>query len=174
MLESAELNGEKDKQLTPIYVSLYQTYIDQQQYHKALEYLWKEYEIIKNEPKEACSTLVNLSEVSELAGEDFWTVENILQRCWSETKKLNDKRVEKNVLLKLVELNQKHKMDSLVELVEQSAVDRGIDLKTEDSEDLSEEPQSDEIIWEDNGSDLNLSSDNPDSSENEENKEKGL
>lgn len=174
MLESAELNGETDKLLTPIYVSLYQTYMDQQQYHKALEYLWKEFEIIKTEPKEACSTLVHLAEVSELAGKDFWTVENILQRCWSESKQLNDKRVEKNVLLKLVKLNKKHKMDSLVELVKQSALDQGIDLNAvENSEEISDEPQSEEIIWEDNKNELILSSD-LDSSENDENKEKGF
>lgn len=174
MLESAELNGETGKLLSPIYVSLYQTYIDQHQHDKALEFLWKEYEIIKSEPKEACSTLVNLAEVSEMAKKDFWTVENIYQRCWTEAKKLNDIKVERNVLLKLIKLNKKHKMESLVELVEQTALDRGFDLNsTDESKETSDEPQSEEVIWEESDCELILSSDNPDSSENENNKEKG-
>uniref|UniRef100_A0A182SC46 MalT-like TPR region domain-containing protein n=1 Tax=Anopheles maculatus TaxID=74869 RepID=A0A182SC46_9DIPT len=61
MLQNAESLGEADRKLIPCYVSLYQTYIDNRQYEQALEYLWKEHNIICNEPKEAYYTLMKIA-----------------------------------------------------------------------------------------------------------------
>lgn len=77
MLESAKLNNEKDKDLIPIYVSLYQTYRDNKQYDEALKYYWQEYELCSNIPREAFNTLINISEVLELSNRQFETIEAV-------------------------------------------------------------------------------------------------
>lgn len=167
MLEAAQFNGEQDNQLIPIYVSLYQTYIDNKDYSDALMYLWKEFELIKDVPNESCNTLLNIANVMDLAGKDFWDVEQTYQRSLTEARACEDIVMEKAVLVKLVKLNQKNGMASLAEILERDAAAKGINLvesseDTDYSEDLLE--MCNEISLE-----LELSSD-PESSGNEQNR----
>lgn len=167
MLEAAQFNGEQDQQLIPIYVSLYQTYIDNKDYSDALMYLWKEFELIKDVPNESCSTLLNIANLMDLAGKDFWDVEQTYQRSLTEARACEDIVMEKAVLVKLVKLNQKHGMASLAEILERDAAAKGINLvesseETDYSEDLLD--MCNEISLE-----LELSSD-PESSGNEQNR----
>lgn len=165
MLEAAKLNGESEHSLIPIYVSLYQTYIDNQDYSNALEFLQKEYELIKNEPKEACTTLTSIGNLSELAKKSFWDVDQIYRRALTEARKINDESLEKVVLIKLVKLCRNHKMISLAEILEEEASEKGFELtETSDDAEYSEDIPD---ISNDIDLDLQLSSD-PESSDNEQ------
>lgn len=167
MLEAAQLNGEGDKKLLPIYVSLYTTYSDTKDYKFAQEYMNKEYELIKDEPKEACATLIGLGNLLDLSGKDFWEVETVLQKALTEARKIEDRGLERTVMIRLVMLCKSRHMTSLAEFTEQEAIGKGIDLTesscedTEYSEDLPGLPD-DEISLE-----LQLSTDG-ESSDNEQ------
>lgn len=87
MLESAQLNGESEHQQISIYVSLYQTYIDNKDYEAALEYMKKEYELIKNEPKEACLTLLSIGNLLDRSNKDFWEVDSMYRKSLVEARK---------------------------------------------------------------------------------------
>ncbi|CRK96563.1 CLUMA_CG009876, isoform A [Clunio marinus] len=157
-LEVAKLNGEGERQLIPIYVSLYQTYIDLKQYDKALEFVRMEYEVIKDEPKEACTTLIGMGNILDLAGKDFWNIDTTYRKALKEARKLDDNQaMEKNVLQKLVKLCKKRNMINLAELLEQEAAEKAITLS-----DYNEESEYSEDIIEINNEDnleLLLSSD---------------
>lgn len=119
MLENAQLANERGKDLIPIYVSLYQTYKDMKSYDLALEYMWKEYELCKDDPEESFNTLVNIADVNDLAGKEFWDTENILQRarnCVIGLKKLDLLEI---IYIKLLCLQEKHGMTHQFEALEQ-------------------------------------------------------
>lgn len=86
MLECAELNNEKGKDLIPIYVSLYQTYRDNNQYDEALKYYWKEYDLCSDIPREAFNTLMNISEVLELSNKEYETIEAVYNKARQEVE----------------------------------------------------------------------------------------
>lgn len=165
-LEAARLNGEGDQQLIPIFVSLYQTYIDIKDFEPALEYMRKEYEIIKDVPKEACATLLGLANVLDLAGKDFWDIDEMYRKALTEARKAGDSAVEKNVMQKLVKLCRNRHMISLAEIVENEAAEKGIDL-TEATEDTEFSEDIGDIL--DVSLELQLSSD-AESSDNEQNR----
>lgn len=55
--------------------SLYQTYKDMGSYSEALDYYEKEYELIKDVPKEAYTTLYNIAEALFMAKKPYSQVE---------------------------------------------------------------------------------------------------
>ncbi|XP_044778841.1 tonsoku-like protein isoform X2 [Drosophila simulans] len=135
MLENAELNQESGKSLVPIYVSLYQTYRDNGQFDKALEYLWKEFEINQDSPSEAFTTLCTIAEICEQQSHPFWTVHDVYQKALRQADKAgssSDKLV-KIAMVRLRRLMLKHNMQVLVENLEADATAKGIDLDQEDS-----------------------------------------
>lgn len=163
-LEASLLNGDDERQMIPIYVSLYQTYIDNKEYESALKYMNKEYELIRDEPKEACATLIALGNLLDLAGKDFWEVDTIYRKAIAEARKTDDRSLEKAAMVKLVKFSRNRSMISLAEILEQEAAEKGIEL-IEASEDLE---YSEDIpdICNDISLELQLSSD-PESSDNE-------
>lgn len=164
-LEAAQLSGESEHQLGPIYVSLYQTYIDNKEYSEAIEYMKKEYELIKNEPKEAALTLMGLGSLLDTANKDFWEAEAMFRRALDEARKIDDRTLEKDVIQKFVKFCRKRVMVNVAEMLEQEAMGKGIDLNealedTEYSEDILE-------LSNDFDQELQLSSD-PEASDNEQ------
>ncbi|XP_030372759.1 tonsoku-like protein [Scaptodrosophila lebanonensis] len=143
MLENAELNAETGKSLVPIYVSLYQTYKDNKQYDKALEYLWKEFELNQDVPSEAFTTLCSIAEICEQQSQSFWTIHDIYQKALRQASKAGDSqaKLEKIAMVRLKRLELKHGMDVLAENLEAEAKAKGIDLSAE--EDDEEEEDSD-------------------------------
>lgn len=142
-LEAAQLNGDAEKKSIPIYVSLYQSYIDINQYQSALDYMNKEFELIKDEPKEACVTLLALGNIMDLADKDFWEVDAIYRKGLAEARKVNDEITEKALLKNLVKFSRKQHMISLAEILEKEAEELKIDLiesteEIEYSEDIEE------------------------------------
>ncbi|XP_055529148.1 tonsoku-like protein [Wyeomyia smithii] len=142
MLDCARRNGETDRELVPIYVSLYQTYKDNKQYTEALEYLWKEHDLIKNIPKEAFNTLLNIAEVYELQEESYFEIEDIYRRARQEAKKLKSLKSEKVALKRCIAVLKKHGMDLMVENLETEAAQAGIDLTSSDVESDSDTEQN--------------------------------
>ncbi|KAM7354860.1 tonsoku-like protein [Cochliomyia hominivorax] len=136
MLECAQLNKEPPKSMIPIYVSLYQTYKDNKQYDEALEYLWKEYELNKDVPKEAFSTLCTIAEICELQMQSFWTIQDIYQKAINHASKAGDAKfkLEKIAYARLRKLQIKYNMNVLAEELAQEATSKGIDLKTLDED----------------------------------------
>ncbi|KAH8234854.1 hypothetical protein KR032_004237 [Drosophila birchii] len=135
MLENAELNHETGKSLVPIYVSLYQTYRDSGQYDKALEYLWKEFEVNQDVPAEAFTTLCTIAEICDQQSQPFWTVHDVYQKALRQAEKAGSSsaKLEKIALVRLRRLELKHNMQVLVENLESEAKAKGIDLSHEDS-----------------------------------------
>ncbi|KAM8709744.1 hypothetical protein ACLKA7_016536 [Drosophila subpalustris] len=134
MLECAELNGECDKSLVPIYVSLYQTYKDNKQYDKALEFLWKEFELNQDVPSEAFTTLCSIAEICEQQAQPFWTVHDVYQKALRQAAKADkamSEKLEKIAMVRLYKLQVKHKMQLLVENLETEAIAKGINLSME-------------------------------------------
>lgn len=167
MLEAAQLKGEAEKQMIPIYVSLYQTYIDQKDFDSALVYMNKEYELIQDDPKEACATLLGLGNVMDQAGKDFWEVDAMYRKGLAEAGKAEDSVHEKVLLQKLIALCRNRCMFSLAESLEQEATEKGIDLiESSDDAEYSEDIGD---ICNDISLELLLSSD-PESSDNEQNR----
>ncbi|XP_017861360.1 PREDICTED: tonsoku-like protein isoform X1 [Drosophila arizonae] len=147
MLENAELNGERGKSLVPIYVSLYQTYKDNKQYDKALEYLWKEYELNQDMPGEAFTTLCSIAEICELLAQPFWTIHDVYQKALRQAAKADESssaKLEKIALVRLHKLQLKHKMTMLAENLEADAKAKGINLAEEAAKlDEDEDAESD-------------------------------
>lgn len=118
-LECAQLNKDPEKCCIPIYVSLYQTYKDNKQFDLALEYLWKEYELNKDVPKEAFATLCTIADICEVQKQPFSTIHDIYQKAKQYAEKENTDRVklEKILFERLRKLHIKHNMlaDELVE-----------------------------------------------------------
>ncbi|XP_055628739.1 tonsoku-like protein [Toxorhynchites rutilus septentrionalis] len=135
MLECAQLNEDNDRQLVPIYVSLYQTYKDNKQYEEALVYLWKEYDIIKDIPKEAFNTLAGIAEVYEEQNKSCFEIEDIYRRAREEAKKIRSLKLERLAIKRCIEVLKKNEMDLMVEKLEKDAKDSGIDLALEDDDD---------------------------------------
>lgn len=69
MLECVEKSGNEKKALIDSYISLAQTYKDDQQHMKALEYFKKELELEVPDSPEACKTLLNIAEVYQALGQ---------------------------------------------------------------------------------------------------------
>ncbi|XP_061393447.1 tonsoku-like protein [Musca vetustissima] len=149
MLECAQLNNESGKSLIPIYVSLYQTYKDNNQYDEALKYLWMEFDLNKDVPKEAFSTLCTIAEVCEMQKQSFWTIQDIYQKAKDQAILAGDSqmKLEKIVYARLRKLQLKHNMNILAEELAQEASCKGINIKSleEDSDTESENVNSENL-----------------------------
>ncbi|KFB44993.1 AGAP006055-PA-like protein [Anopheles sinensis] len=176
MLECAEALGDVNRQLIPCYVSLYQTYTDNQQYDLALEYLWKEYEIIASEPKEAYHTLLQIAKLYERQEKSFFDIEDIYRKARVEAKKLKSIDLERVTIQRAVKMLRKHCMDLMADTLEQEAIAEGIDLSIvePDSEGLpdmdclsevDEDDREDEQNTPNVGDDINLDIDLSDNSD---------
>lgn len=144
MLECAQLAGEADLDLIPIYVSLYQTYKDNKQYDDALVYLWQEYELIENDPEEAYNTLLNIAEVFEAQKKPWNEVDDIYQRAREQAKKLKSLKKERAVIKRCVAMLKRQGMDMMAERLEKEAKEKGMDLENsvaEDSDDSDADTQ---------------------------------
>lgn len=157
-LEAAKEYDESNKNIIPIYVSLYQTYKDMKQYDEALEYMWKEYELCKNVPEEAFTTLFAIAEVQQLGGKDFWSTDSILERALEEARKMNDVKKQRRVVAQQIALRQKNGMEAMAMLLQEDASRSGLDVANisvengdgSDTEDEENTPDiGDEICLED-------------------------
>lgn len=140
MLQAAEELNESEKSMAPIYVSLYQTYKDIKQYDEALEFMWKEYELCKETPSEAFSTLFGIADTFQLAKKDFWDTDGIYERARNEAQKLKDKKKERLILKEQIALRKKNGMETLATIMEEDMKIAGLDVSniTESSDSETE------------------------------------
>ncbi|XP_052741671.1 tonsoku-like protein [Bicyclus anynana] len=108
MLDHAELAGDCGKTLIPIYVSLYQTYKDIGDYYNALRYYYKEYELIKDVPKEAYTTLYNIADVSFLAKKPYDQIEKACLNARNAARNWNKKKYEVRILKNLLKYQDEY------------------------------------------------------------------
>uniref|UniRef100_A0A182NKG3 Tonsoku-like protein n=1 Tax=Anopheles dirus TaxID=7168 RepID=A0A182NKG3_9DIPT len=149
MLQCAEELGETDRELLPCYVSLYQTYIDNQQYEEALKYLQKEHDIIANDPQESYHTLMKIAKLSERVNESFFEVHNIYLRALEEAKKMHSIDLQRVPVQRAIKLLRSKCMDLMADQLEGEAIAAGItDLNVvpPDSEDLPDGNQLCDLI----------------------------
>lgn len=171
MLEAAEKNGDSGHQLIPVYVSLYQTYRDMNEYNLALEFMQKEYELCKDVPAETFSTLLGIAETQSLAGKDFWTVDGTYEEAKQVAQNMGNKKKEKKVLMKQLELREKHGMTTLADIMKEELKSNSFnisDCTDEDSNDGIEMESSEEVNTPDVGDDICLETLSDSASENEE------
>lgn len=128
MLASAEKCFVSERELVPSYVSLYQTYMDLGRFEEALVYLRKEYDLVKEAPNEAISTLMTIADVLVSSGQDFWTIDEVLQQARGHAAKLADRKLETRIMLRMVRLRTEHNMMTLAEVLRDEAASAGIML----------------------------------------------
>lgn len=81
MLENSENCGMADRSLIPCYVSLAQTYKDNQQYYQALEYFQKELKLYNENSIEACKTLLNIADIMEAQYDPFEKIWSVYEKA---------------------------------------------------------------------------------------------
>ncbi|XP_052859666.1 tonsoku-like protein [Anopheles cruzii] len=146
MLECAEEAGEVGVQLIPCYVSLYQTFIDNRQYEEALEFLWKEYGVIADEPKEAYQTLMQIAKIYERQkARPFFDADGIYRRARSEAQKLGSRELERTALQRAIKLLRNNGADILADQLEQEAIAAGIELTSAALPDSEELPDTEDL-----------------------------
>lgn len=155
-LEAAELNGESAVKLIPLYVSLYQTYIDNKDYLEALEYMRKEYEHVKDDAREAATTLLSISNILDLSGADFWDVENSYKKSLSEARKCDDSTLECNILKKYIAFCRERSMTTIADMLEREASEKGIELNVAAAESSEDFECSEDLLAHDNNIQLDL------------------
>lgn len=150
MLETAEKNGDHGVQLVPVYVSLYQTYRDMNDYDLALEYMQKESELCKDIPSERFSTLLGIAETKSLAGKDFWTIDGVYEEAKRIAQNMTDRKKEKIVMLKQLALREKYEMTTLADIMRDELKSNSFNIPggadgDDDDEDNDENNRSHEI-----------------------------
>lgn len=156
MLANAEKCFVTERELVPIYVSLYQTYLDLGRNEDALVFMWKEFNLVKDAPKEAMTTLLTISDTLDECKRDFWDIDEVLQKARAESRRLNDPRTEASIVRKMIALREKHRMMTLVEMLRDEAKAAGLDLTAiQDDDDGSDSVSSEKNTLE-LGNDINL------------------
>lgn len=161
MLAAAEKCGDTETKLIPVYVSLYQTYKDMKEYESALEYMWKEYELCKDEYKEAYSTLMGIAETMDLAEKDFWSVDNVYERARIIADDNKCRKKSRITVMKQIALREKHNMTTLADIMKQelkssTANDNDQTADDEEEGDEHEDFTSEEQNTPDIGDDIDL------------------
>lgn len=157
-LECLEGNDDVNpSELVPIYVSLYQTYKDDKQYDKALEYLWKEFELHNENPTEAFNTLCNIGDILEIQKKSFWEIQDVYKKALTLAKALGKKHM-KIAYSRLHKLQIASNMTTMAENLKEEAKTADIEFSENDEDSDSEENSvnSEEINAEAIGADVNL------------------
>lgn len=163
MLASAEKCFVSERELVPIYVSLYQTYMDLGRHEEALVYLRKEYELVKDAAPEAIATLMNIADALGSSGQDFWAIDDVLQEARKHAATLETRKLETRILQHMVRLRLKHKMHTLVQVLRDEAMAAGItlrdaadDIEDDDDDDEDTSPEATQKNTLEIGGDINL------------------
>ncbi|XP_031621038.1 tonsoku-like protein [Contarinia nasturtii] len=172
MLDAAKKNGDNGHQLIPVYVSLYQTYRDMNEYDLALDYMQKEYELCKDVPEEKLSTLLGIAETQSLADKDFWTIDGTYEEARKIAQNMANKKKEKIVLLKQLTLREKHSMATLADIMREELKSSNFNMSDcGDDEDTNDDIDSEELNTPDVGDDICLETLSDSANENEEEEE---
>lgn len=177
MLDAAQKNGDSGHELIPVYVSLYQTYRDMNEYDLALECMQKEYELCEDVASEKFSTLLGIADTQSLAGKEFWTVDATYEEAKKVAQTMANKKKEKLVIVKQLALREKHEMTTLADIMREELKSNSFNLSNcadeEDSNDGCEADEcSDDVNTPDIGDDICLDTLSDSASENEDDEQK--
>lgn len=137
MLDAAVSLGLRDKDLSPCYQSLAQTYCDNKQYEESLEYFRKDYEIWRSNVADALSNLFSICDMMDLAGKNFEDVKKIYYQGIEECRKNPDVRYLGKTLIRLMNhMKNKNEFSEIPALEEELRM-----LNYEPSESESEDSQ---------------------------------
>ncbi|XP_071525981.1 tonsoku-like protein [Panulirus ornatus] len=146
--------------LAPIYLSLARTYSDNKQFKEAKEYYLKEYNIkVKEDPSEACKTLISIADTSEELQETYETLSTIYQQARELSVKANNPKLEVYVLrlyslLKEIPPSVKMELEGEINrLIEENDLDPEVELSEEEENDNESEVDLDEIYFSDSDND---------------------
>eukprot|EP00106_Octopus_bimaculoides_P007525 XP_014774967.1 PREDICTED: tonsoku-like protein [Octopus bimaculoides] len=103
--------GTPQSDLAPIYMSLAQTYQDDCQYEKAIEYYQKELDNIKDNPEQSCQTLINLGINQENIKMSYEVIKLSYLHALNFAREAKNVRLEQRILKLLVQTQQSYKQD---------------------------------------------------------------
>ncbi|KAF5303927.1 hypothetical protein FQA39_LY01712 [Lamprigera yunnana] len=135
MLEAAKNNNESGLDLSPCYISLAETYRDNKQYDLAIQYFQEDYNILKDNPRDAVTTMLSIADCLEATKTNFYEIECVYDQALSICKKTKDKHMEYKVLLRYVNMLKAYKKP-------EKACKYGNDLKNIDSIAFGSETES--------------------------------
>ncbi|XP_014248141.1 tonsoku-like protein [Cimex lectularius] len=97
MLMSVEKIGGDKKSLIECYVSLAQTYKDDKQYHKAIEYFKKELLLENDDACESCRTCMNIADIYQMQGKNDEMIE-MYQKAKNYAEEAGKDKLQSTVL----------------------------------------------------------------------------
>lgn len=171
MLEVSQQNGDSGHQLIPVYVSIYQTYRDMNEYDMALKFMQKECELCADDASEKFSTLLGIAETKCLAGKDFWSIDSTYEEAKKVAQNMGNKSKEKSVLLKQLALREKFEMTTLADIMREELKSNSFNNSNCDDEDInndSDVESNEEENTPDIGDDICLDTLSDSASENED------
>ncbi|XP_071174589.1 tonsoku-like protein [Mytilus edulis] len=127
------------KDLIPIYISLAQTYADNKQYGKAVEYYNKEKECRGEDYGQICRTWLNIAECQELDGKSYDDVSMCYMKAFECARKANHYKLQVHVLKSLVEVQKYYKQKTHLKQTERKLDNIKTKFDVGSDEELSEE-----------------------------------
>lgn len=130
MLQAAKDAGEPEERMSSCYNSLAQTYFDNDEYEKALEFYQKDYNISTNNVKDKITLLFNIADTMDLTGRDVDDIEEIFEKARNLCR--NDERqLEGRVVSKYVKFLEKMNLMSKAKKLEEDLLNFS-DTESED------------------------------------------
>ncbi|XP_052061225.1 tonsoku-like protein [Mytilus californianus] len=139
MLDSSIEEHSSQKDLIPIYISLAQTYTDNKQYGKAIEYYNKEKECRGEDYGQICRTWLNIAECQELDGKSYDDVTMCYMKAFECARKANHYKLQVHVLKSLVEVQKYYRQKTHLKQTERKLENIKTKYDVGSDEELSEE-----------------------------------
>ncbi|CAC5396682.1 NFKBIL2 [Mytilus coruscus] len=139
MLNCSIEEQSSQKDLIPIYISLAQTYTDNKQYGKAIEYYNKEKECRGEDYGQICRTWLNIAECQELDGKSYDDITMCYMKAFECARKANHYKLQVHVLKSLVEVQKYYRQKTHLKQTERKLENIKTKYDVGSDEELSEE-----------------------------------
>ncbi|XP_064599134.1 tonsoku-like protein [Liolophura sinensis] len=100
-----------DKDMIPVYVSLAQTYADDKQYDKAIEYYNKELKCRQGDNEQMCRTMLNIAEAEEMSGLGYSDVMKSYLAAFEHARLAKHRKLQVQSLRSLLVVQETAKRD---------------------------------------------------------------
>ncbi|KRT81298.1 Ankyrin repeat-containing protein [Oryctes borbonicus] len=119
MLQAAKDNQDLEESMGSCYFSLAQTYFDDNQYEKALEFFEKHYQVYRNDLKESTNSLLSIAVIMDIIGRNSDDIEKQYEQAIILCTQANDNQLKGKIISKYIKYLQKYKLDSKVEQLQE-------------------------------------------------------